>query len=92
MKIKKAVLVYQGGIANVFAVSAFNLMPDKRDAKLLLQANFRACEFFARGLGAAGVIVRTMACNQANDVKNAIWSNDLQAQIFNDRFHVVEIN
>lgn len=86
---QRAVLVYQAGIANVFAVDCFNQADYGRDAKRLLQHAFGACEMFARGLDAAGVKVTTMACNQAGDIVNAAWSTDLDAQPFSESFRPV---
>ena len=50
----KVVLVYQAGIANVFEVDSLNLSDYGREARRLLQGDFRTCEAFARGCGAAG--------------------------------------
>lgn len=85
-KFKRAMLVYQCGIANVFAVSAFNLADYGRDAVRLMQADFRACENFARGLSAAGVTVRNAACNMAGDVARQPWSDALAEQPFSEHF------
>lgn len=87
--VKKAVLVYQAGIANVFEVQAFNVSDYGRDAKRLLQADFRTCENFARGLGVAGALVTTMHCNQAGDIVAAKWSDDLDAAPFSEQFRPV---
>ena len=84
-----AMLVYQAGIANVFSVDSLNLSDFGRDAKRLLQADFRSCENFARGLKAAGVIVKTAACNMAGDIVNAKWSDDLDAQPFSENFNPI---
>lgn len=88
-RIKRAVLVYQAGIANVFRVSTFNQAPHERHAVRLLQSDFRMCESFARGLAAAGVTVTTFGCNQPGDVTNAHWSEDLEGQPFSDKFSPV---
>lgn len=88
----KAVLVYQAGIANVFSVSSFNLSDYGRDAIRLLQADFRTCESFARGLAAAGVVVRSAACNQAGDIIRSTWSEDFDAQPFSEKFRPVAAN
>jgi len=90
--IKRVVLVYQAGIANVFAVESFNLSDYGRDARRLIQADFYGCEQFARGLGAAGVKVRTAACNQEGDVIGATWSEDLDEQPFSHKFAPVTLN
>lgn len=83
-KVKKAMLVYQAGIANVFAVDCFNLAPYGREAKRLFQADFRACVAYCHGLSAAGVIVRSAHCNMAGDITDQPWSDDLDSAPFND--------
>ncbi len=85
-KISRAVLVYQAGIANVFAVTSFNLSDYGRDARRLIQADFSTCVSFARGLQAAGVNVKIAACNQAGDIVRATWTEDLDSQPFSDKF------
>lgn len=88
-KVRKAMLVYQGGIANVFEVQSFNLAEHGRGARRLLQSDFTTCEWFARGLHAAGCVVRTAACNRAGDIENETWTDDLEAQPFSESFHPV---
>jgi len=88
----RIVLVYQGGIANVFKVTSFNLSNYGRDAERIMQRDFSACEYFARGCGYGGAIVRTAACNQAGDIVNALWSEDLENQPFSDKFNPVKYN
>jgi hypothetical protein len=85
-RVKRAVLVYQAGIANVFQVESFNMADYGRDARRLLQSDFRTCEAFARGLVAAGVKVTSAACNRAGDVAEQTWSEDLDEQPFSDKF------
>lgn len=89
-QVTKAVLVYQAGIANVFAVDCFNLAPFGREARRLMQGTFGSCAMFSKGLAAAGVRVRTMACNEAGDITESRWSEDLDAQPFSDKFIVVD--
>ena len=89
MRAVKLALVYQGGIANVFRVKAFNLQDYGREAKRLMQSDFRTCEAFARGAQAVGATVRTMACNMAGDIIAQPWSEDLDAQPFSDKFSPV---
>lgn len=89
---RKAVLVYQAGIANVFAVDSFNMSDYGRNAKRLLQHAFSPCEYFARGLAAAGFTIRTAHCNQAGDIVNAQWSEDLDAAPFCESFHPITAN
>jgi len=88
-KLKRAFLVYQGGIANVFRVDCSNLSSTGRNAVRLLQSDFRTCANFSQGLKAAGVIVHTAACNQAGDISDSTWSEDLENQPFSDKFIVV---
>jgi cytosine/uracil/thiamine/allantoin permease len=88
-KVRKAVLVYQAGLANVFAVDSFNMADYGRNARRLMQYDFRTCEAFAQGLAAAGVLVASAACNQAGEIANARWSEDLNAQPFSDKFKPV---
>ena len=82
IKIEKAMLVYQAGIANVFKVTEFGLSAcgqdgQYRDRRRLLQADFRTCEDFARGLNYAGTEVRSCACNRAGDIAASDWEEDL---------------
>lgn len=88
----KAVIVYQGGLANVFKVKSFNMADYGRDAKRLLQADFRACINFAHGLAAAGWIVRTAGCNQAGDITHAHWTEDIDSLPFRDKIENISIN
>ena len=87
---RRAMLVYQGGIANVFEVAAFNVAEHGREARRLMQSDFRTCESFARGLAAAGAIVRSAACNQPGDIVNALWTDDLEGQPFSEKFRPVQ--
>jgi hypothetical protein len=91
MKTKRVFLVYQAGIANVFAVDCHNLASFGRNAKRLYQGDFRGAENFARGMAAAGAIVRTAACNMAGDIIACTWSEDLDAQPFSDNFRPVTL-
>lgn len=89
MKEKRAVLVYQAGIANVFEVECFNLSSFGRDAKRILQADFRTCESFARGLAHAGWLITSLYCNQAGDIRDSQWDEYLPDAPFSDKFHPV---
>jgi hypothetical protein len=92
-QITKAMLVYQGGIANVFAVDSFSIYDvSRRNARRLLQHAFGPCEYFARGLAAAGVIVRSAACNRAGDIINERWTLNLEDEPFSERFNPVTAN
>lgn len=84
-KIKRAMLVYQAGIANVFAVDCFNLSTFGRNARLLIQSSFRTCVSVCQGLAFAGVIVRTAACNSAGSIENLKWTDNLDEQPFSDK-------
>ena len=88
-KAKHAVLVYQAGIANVFAVDSFNLSDYGRNAWRICQADFRTCETYAAALSFAGFAVTTLACNEAGDIANRTWSTDLDAQPFSESFRPV---
>src|SRR5579884_4300272 len=89
--ITAAVLVYQGGIANVFAVGRISGRPDGRNGeRRLLQHAFTACEWFARGLQAAGVEVATYWCNEAGDIADSTWRQENLADApFSDSFRPV---
>ena len=69
-----------------------NQAPFGRAAKRLLQSDFQACSYFARGLAAAGVKVMTMACNEAGDISFSHWSTDLDNQPFSQKFSPVNAN
>jgi hypothetical protein len=92
LKVEKAVLVYQGGLANVFSVQSFNMGPQGRQAKLLMQHAFDRCEAFARGLVAAGAEVISAQCNQAGNIIDSVWSEDLESAPFSARFSPVFSN
>lgn len=86
---RKAFLVYQAGIANVFAVDSFNLADYGRNARRLIQGDFRTCESFAAGLKAAGWKVSTVQCNQAGDIAHSHWNEDLSVAPFSEAFRPV---
>lgn len=84
---RKAMLIYQGGIANVFEVSEIDpayCMHTKR----IMQSDFRGCANFCRGLVYAGFEVRTCVYNMAGDISEQLWSWDLDTAPFNDEFTV----
>lgn len=87
---KYAMLVYQGGIANVFEVDRFAITPAHRNARRLTQGDFRSCENFSLGLAAAGALVVTAACNMVGDIADREWSFELDKQPFSDNFHPVD--
>jgi hypothetical protein len=84
------VLVYQGGLANVFQVKSFNLSDYGREARRLLQSDFKTAESFARGIAAAGGIVKSAASNRAGDIIHEQWTEDLDSQPFSDKFRPVD--
>lgn len=86
---ENAVLVYQAGIANVFEVGCFNLSDFGREAKRLIQSDFRTRESFAIGLKAAGVTVISLYCNQAGDITFSQWKEVLPDAPFSDKFRPV---
>lgn len=72
--IPRAVLVYQAGIANVFAVENIHPDPAKRlTTRPLVQGAFETCQAYANGLSAAGATVTSMACNEAGDIADRTW-------------------
>lgn len=85
----KYALVYQAGIANVFAVDCWNLSAFGRNAVRRLQGTFLQGELFAQGLRECGADVKTFACNEAGDIVNSLWSEDLENQPFSDKFKPV---
>jgi hypothetical protein len=89
MPVHTAYLVYQVGIANVFAVNKGDrLKASGRHARRLVQGSFRDCEWYCRGLIAAGVTVRVAHCNQAGDVSRSDWSADLDDAPFRSEFRI----
>lgn len=81
---KRFALVYQAGIANLFEL---------RDGirVRVAQSDFRACEYLAMGAGLAGAEVSTWACNEAGDIADRTWTQDLESQPFADQFRPVEV-
>lgn len=88
-RFERAVLVYQGGIANIFRVSSFNLSDYGRDAFRLWQGDFRTAHVYALALRDAGIKVKACACNRAGDISKETWTIDLESQPFSDHFLTV---
>ncbi|KKL23441.1 hypothetical protein LCGC14_2425340 [marine sediment metagenome] len=88
----KVMLVYQAGIANVFSVASFNLAHYGRQAIRLMQADFAACENFARGAGWAGAVVRSAYCDQAGDIGECRWSDVLEDAPFSESQRPIKAN
>jgi len=76
-KARRIFLVYQNGIANVFAVKSFNLADFGRNATRLLQADHQSCSVYCLGMAQRGAIVRTAACNMTGDITHQHWTEDL---------------
>lgn len=85
----KLALVYQAGIANVFLCDYLLPASKVRNARRIVQSDFRTCENFVSGAAYAGATVRTFQCNQAGDVARSVWSEDLDAAPFSDKFKPV---
>lgn len=88
---RRIVLVYQVGIANVFEVDRFSRHPERRNGRGLLQYDYHSCEMFARGMGAAGCIVRTMHCDMAGDCSQFTWEPN-KGELWADRRRTVRCN
>lgn len=84
-RIKRAALVYQAGIANVFAVDSWNLSDYGREAQRVYQGDFKTAESIALGLAIAGVLVATCHCNRAGDITKETWSQDFESAPFTDQ-------
>lgn len=89
LQFQRIALVYQAGIANVFAVDQFGLDGKECNARRLLQSDFRTCESFTRGMSVAGCNVRSYACNMAGDISERQWTQDLESAPFSDEFRPV---
>jgi hypothetical protein len=87
---RKFALVYQSGIANVFEVECLNLKDFGREAKRLVQADFKTAESFARGLATGGHIVASFHCNMAGEIKNFDWSDDMDNALWREQMSPVE--
>jgi hypothetical protein len=86
---KKFMLVYQAGIANLFQVEQFTLTHEGRGARRLYQGDFRSAENIAIGAKIAGAEVRTAGCNMAGDIIEREWTYDLEILPFHDKFNPV---
>lgn len=83
LKIERAMLVYQSGIANVFAVDCFNVRASGRSiTRRLFQGSFSGAVMFCHGLGCAGTIVRSAHCNRAGDIAGVDWREDVENAVF----------
>lgn len=67
-------LVYRAGIANVFEEKPYGRGEQiKTDRNCEMQADFRSCETFCRGLRKMGATVRVAWCNEAGDITDSFW-------------------
>jgi hypothetical protein len=68
-------LVYQNGLANVFVLETYQRpeSPEGRMAKRVLQHDYSACEWFARGMGQCGATVDTYHCDELGDIAARPW-------------------
>jgi hypothetical protein len=79
-RIDRAVLVFQAGIANVFALTrqkdddgiAYPGAPTLR--RRVLQCDFQTASTYCRGLRDAGAKVRCAWCNECGDIIERKWS------------------
>ena len=69
------VLVYQGGIANVFRMSAIDIPHRER----VMQDSFRSCEVFVRGCQAAGAEIDVALCTAAGNATDRPWIYGIEA-------------
>lgn len=84
-KTKRAMLVYQAGIANIFAVKDFDLEYDQRkETYLVYQGDFHTAEAIATGMAFAGATIKVAGCNMAGDIRTRTWTNDLDSLPFSD--------
>jgi hypothetical protein len=66
---KRAWLVYQAGLANVFVGEVSD------DSTRVMQSTFRDCEMYVRGFRDAGYPVHVMHCDVAGDVAGRGWAD-----------------
>lgn len=71
---KNYTLVYQAGIANVFSHANKPTRCSLGSRKRVMQADFKSCENFCRGLIEAGAEVTPAWCNMAGDVSLQDWN------------------
>ncbi len=71
--VKRAVLVYQVGLANVFMVDPVVGADRIVGRRRMLQADYRSCELYAKGLRDAGSELEVAHCDEAGDVTRADW-------------------
>jgi hypothetical protein len=86
----KLALVYQAGIANVFLVEKHGeTLASRGNTVRVVQADFRTCEQFCRGAHFAGAKLYSYACNEAGDIRDSVWTAELDSAPFSDKFHPI---
>ena len=89
--IKRVMLVYQAGHANVFEVERFSFKPAQRGrTRRIYQGNFRDAGMICWGLVLAGAEVKIAACNRAGDIEARTWTEDLENQPFSREFWQID--
>lgn len=89
MKQKRYLLVYQGGIANIFEVDRWCLSANSRQSKRIHQGGFEDSEWIAIGLAEGGHLVASVGCNQAGDIIDAQYTSDLESLPFSGHMNPV---
>jgi len=92
MKTRRAMLVYQGGLANVFNVDSFNLSPYGRNARRIYQGAFGQAIMLVKGMALGGYLIRTAGGNYAGDITNQTWTDDLESLPFSDQLVDIQAN
>ena len=88
---KRAMLVYQCGLANVFGIDPLNkyTLSEPAGRVRLTQGDFRSCEAFARGMEACGYQITSVHCNMAGDIACAKWDSYLSEAPFRENMRPV---
>ena len=82
---RNLVLVYQAGIANVFAVNKAHASAAKRETETrVYQGDFRTAEAMIHGAWLAGARVHYAFCNQAGDIARRDWDTEQDSAPFAD--------
>jgi hypothetical protein len=86
IKPRKLMLVYQAGIANIFAVDDFHLATANRKATAsrVYQGDFKIAEAILHGAWMAGAKVSAACCNMAGDITYQDWNADFDAAPFRE--------
>ncbi len=72
----KFILVYQGGLANLFRVPSFDSYTEGAN-KRVYQGPFHVAETMARGAMLTGAQVRVASCNHAGDIAELVWAQGM---------------